>query len=472
MLQRARPAFLPSDVVFESFTYPFFDLNFDANHELVARAFLERPDTRSNVGLRGLYVHIPFCDTICSFCPFIKSVGSEERISRYLQALDTESAIISKTGLASSWGLDAIYIGGGTPSVLSIAQATSLISMLKDRFQLKAGVEVTFEVEAKSATRELFEAVRTAGATRVSFGTQTTSPALRSMVNLTASMEQIHSTIDQAKFVFGDVNMDMIVGFPGQSTEEAVEDMHRAANLGATSVSLYPMDYIMVQARFLDRIKSGSLPRPTTGRARWELFHSARAALLRHYTEQNMYCFGSPNSSACRYMFHILYGGYDDQCLGLGCGAYSMFRGLAYINTQSETDYVGRMREGRLAVARSSPGHAYEKTFVYFPKRLSANLNEADRLGISSNVLPKVEALVADGLVTVEDESVKLTPRGLCEYSQIMVGFLPDHQRRLYDRACADLTAKLGWGVAGPVNNVSAKLRGFGARSALTRATM
>ncbi|MBN4046446.1 hypothetical protein JYU02_00430, partial [bacterium AH-315-P15] len=76
----------PTEVLFESFTFPFFDFNYCADHGAVAEAFMSQSDPADSVGRRGLYVHIPFCETICHFCPFIKSVGSPERVERYLHA--------------------------------------------------------------------------------------------------------------------------------------------------------------------------------------------------------------------------------------------------------------------------------------------------------------------------------------------------------------------------------------------------
>src|SRR5690348_8018786 len=75
-------------IPFESFSYPFFDFNFKADYRALAASFLATPDEpATGPGLKALYLHIPFCDTICSFCPFVKSVGSKERVSAYLDAL-------------------------------------------------------------------------------------------------------------------------------------------------------------------------------------------------------------------------------------------------------------------------------------------------------------------------------------------------------------------------------------------------
>ncbi|WP_374088003.1 coproporphyrinogen-III oxidase family protein [Methylomicrobium lacus] len=461
--------FLPQDVIFESFTYPFFDLNYSANHRLVAQAFLETPPVSSVTGRKGLYVHIPFCDTICSFCPFVKSVGNDERISAYLNALTAEASAISQTALVKSWNFNSIYFGGGTPSVLSPQQAVSLIRHLREIFSISQTPEITFEVEAKSASTELLYALSDAGVSRISFGVQTLSQKLRDQVNLTASLEQIESVIATGKKLFSEVNIDMIAGFPGQSIEDAIEDAKNACTLGVSSIAIYPFDYVVAQPKFLDRIRFGEIPPAPAGPERWELFHSAKSEIKKSYRQFSMYSFGEENTPGCEYMFQTVYGGYDDECIGLGVGAYSMIKGLAYHNIQSERDYIAAINSQRLPIERCSPGHAYEKEFVYFPKRLTAKLSEAERLGIQESILPKVEALQIEGLILVNGDQISLTPAGEMQYAQIMVGFLPDHHRRLYQRACDRLCSDLGWGFEGASNSEAAKIRGFAAKNALRR---
>lgn len=463
----ARPAFLPDDVVFESFTFPAFDLAYNVDALGVANAFLNVPDDRPQRGMRGVYVHIPFCESICGFCPFRKSVGTEDRISAYMDALTTEIELAAATPLIRSWDIDAIYIGGGTPSVLGPERTSELLGTLRSRLRLSADVEITFEVEPKSASEEVLLAARQGGATRVSFGVQTLDPGLRKMVNLTATLAEVERTAELCARHFENTNLDMIVGFPGQDSEDAVRDMSAAISLGVGSISLYPLDYVAVLPKLLNKIRVGDLPPAVVGRERWDMFHAAREALMEQMPAQNMYCFGRPGSPKCRYMFEILYGGYHDQVIGFGLGAYSMIRGLAYANVGSEADYVACAKERRMPVGQASPGHAYEKAFVYAPKRLNADLREADELDIGASILPKVHALEEAGLVTVSGDIMTLTRAGEHQYAQIMVGFMSDEQRRLYERVCRRITRDLNWGLDGPLDSAKAAARALGAVNAL-----
>lgn len=465
------PTFLPRDVIFESFTFPFFDLNYKIDHVRTAEAFLAEPDTLTSKGQRGLYIHIPFCETICSFCPFDKSVGTEEQIDTYIRALYREIELVSSKPLVKSWAFDAIYFGGGTPSLLGPARSSKLIDVLRRAFRIKTDAEVTFETEPKSSTKDLFLALSDAGVNRVSFGVQTFDAELRAMMNLTASFRDIERTIEIAIQNFKNTNFDMIVGFPGQGSDHAARDVDLAARTGIGSISVYPMDYITVLPAVLEQIRRGDIPSPAVGRERWRVFQAARKSLQRHFFAQNMYCFGTPEAPKCRYMFDILYGGYHDQCIGLGRGAYTVLRGLIYKNSQLERDYLAALKLGNLPVQIASPGHAYEKSFVYFPKRLSADLSEAVELGIEHNITKKAQELEQSGLVTTVGQTIKLTNEGEEVYAQMMVAFLSDNQRRLYDRASKRLQGQLNWGEDGTIDTTKPVARGLGlgARNALSK---
>jgi len=462
------PKFIPNDIVFESFTFPFFDSNYRCNPRALSQVFLDSRDQNFRRGKRGLYVHIPFCETMCSFCPFIKSVPSQDRVYRYLKALHREIELVAATPLAQSWLLDAIYIGGGTPSVLSPDQIFKLIQALIKNFSVADGFEFTVEVEPKSASAEFCHAAASAGANRISFGVQTFNPKFRQFMNLTATLEDISNLAENSRTYFPIANFDMIVGYPGQTHNEVVEDMSLAIALDVGNVSVFPLDYIASTPSFLDRIRRGQIPAPPSSEARWEMFHIARQTLMKRYTAQNMYFFGRPEMPGCRYMFDILYGGYFDQCIGVGLSSYSMLAGLSYANVQDEGSYIRILNGGVLPISIASPGHAYEKSYVYMGKRTRVDMAEAIELGIDSVVGPKLEALVDAGLAKQTSESAYvLTAQGERVYAQIMVGFLSDGQRRLYERACARMKGLLNWGLDGAAGSVSASARGSAVRNTL-----
>lgn len=430
-------------IPFESFTYPFFDLNYKADHATVAGAFLSTPDPVKR-GKKGLYVHIPFCDDICEFCPFVKSVGSPERIDNYMAALAVELHTLGATPRVAAWELDAVYIGGGTPSVLNVEQIATLFGVIRKNFTIKPDAEISFEFEAKSIDEHKLVVLKELGATRVSFGVQSFDPATRGMINITATLDQVHAAIAASVRHFANTNLDMMVGFPGQGLDDVLKDAALAATSGIGSVSIYPVDYVMTLPSWLGRIRSGELPRPAPLAERDAMFHQARLELGRHMSEQNMYCYGQPGAPATKYMFSLLYGGYHDECVGAGAGAYSVIRGLAYRNEPKEPRYVKQAGSGTLPIVESSPGHAYEKGLVFFPKRLTFDMRDLQDLGLAEVYKDRIESVVARGLAVVDGDTLRLTKEGYPLYSELMVHFMSDTQRRIYGRMCERLREQVG----------------------------
>jgi len=428
---------------FESFSYPFFDLNYRADHRALVSSLLSTADDAAT-GLKALYVHIPFCDTICTFCPFAKSVGTAERITAYLQALYAEMKTVGATARIAGWELDSVYIGGGTPSVLSEDQLAELFAMVRASFRVKPDAEISFEFEAKSMDESKFRLLAELGVTRVSFGVQTFDPTTREMVHITASLEQVRACIAWSTKYFANTNLDMMVGFPGQSHDAAQHDAMIAGTSGIGSVSVYPVDYVMTLPAWQDRIRSGRLPRPAALDERSAMFHAARGELQEHMAEQNMYCFGSADAPPTRYMFSTLYGGYHDECIGVGSGAYSFIRGLAYYNEADERTYVKQASTGVQPIACSSPGHAYEKGLVFFPKRLTFDMRDLEVLSLGEVYADRIASVVDRGLAAIDGDTLRLTQDGKLVYSELMAHFFSDAQRRLYQRIVARLGSEVG----------------------------
>src|SRR5688572_31401160 len=120
----------------------------------------------------GLYLHIPFCQAICSYCNFNRGLLDVELKRRYVQALELEIRRAHSVGANSSRAADTIFFGGGTPSLLDPAEVERLIDACRATFDVAADAEVTLETNPETATPERLEAFRAAGVNRISFGVQ------------------------------------------------------------------------------------------------------------------------------------------------------------------------------------------------------------------------------------------------------------------------------------------------------------
>ena len=459
-------------VPFESFSYPFFDFTTKADHARLVDAYLNPGELPKHHGRKGMYVHVPFCETICTFCPFIKAVGTRERIDAYVSALETELLLIGATKRVGSWVLDSVYIGGGTPSVLEIPQMERLLQAIRQSVQVAPDCEITFEMEAKSVSREKLLSLRQMGVTRVSFGVQTFDEALRPFLNLTATLEQVAQTIALFAEIFPDSNnLDLIVGLPGQTEAAMYKELEWAIACGIASISIYPMDYVMTLPFFLEKIRRGAIPAPPDPQTRSAMFYRARKMLAQHFREDNIYSYGNERTRPSRYMFSTVYGGYSDEYVGVGCSAYTYLRGLMYQNVSGEAEYVQHLQQRRAPVRVASPYHAYEKSLVFFPKRMSYDFGELERLDLLEIYEERIQAFIEGGFVWLDGNTMRLTPEGERHYAALMVAFFSESQRRLYRRICRRLKSQIGWDeTTGALEQKPITVR-YGGLSAMTAGT-
>ena len=188
----------------------------------------------------SLYVHLPWCVHKCPYCDF----NSHERKgtlpeSEYLQALfaDLESS------LPSVWGrtIQSIFIGGGTPSLFSAGAIEELLSGVRARLALVPGAEITLEANPGTAEAGRFRGYRDAGVNRLSIGVQSFDDAMLKALGRIHGADEARRAIGMALDTFGDVNVDLMYGLPGQTLAMARADIEEGARSGAPHLSAYQL---------------------------------------------------------------------------------------------------------------------------------------------------------------------------------------------------------------------------------------
>jgi len=185
--------------------------------------------------MKGLYVHIPFCEHICHYCDFVKRVPkNKEMIDTYLVGLRNE--INSYQTHFSS--IETIYIGGGTPSMLDQTQLAYLFESLKDIHP----IEYTIEVNPESYTFEKGELFKRYGINRVSLGVQTFNEKLLNYLNRKHTNQKVYEVIAHLKtLAIPYISLDLIYAIPGQTIEDLHEDLKHINALDITHVSCYSL---------------------------------------------------------------------------------------------------------------------------------------------------------------------------------------------------------------------------------------
>jgi len=305
---------------------------------------LEAPGAMASI--RALYVHIPFCHSICPFCAFAVHRHRPDLRRGYLEHLALEAeraATIHAAGAA----VESVYIGGGTPSTLTAEEVRALVRGLAGRFAIARDAEVALEVNPEDATRDYLARLADAGVNRVSLGLQSLDAATLRALGRAHSHAQSRAALAAAgEAGLANVNVDLMSGAPGISGEAFRRDVEEIAARRPAHVSLYGLD---IEERTL-------FGRSAPVRA-WAEEHREEQADLylwaherltaagyRHYEVSN---FCLPGREGRQNLIVWRGGGY----LGLGTGAHSCVAGERWHNARHIAPYQRELAAGRPPVA-------------------------------------------------------------------------------------------------------------------------
>lgn len=186
----------------------------------------------------GLYLHIPFCASICNYCNFNRGLLDEELKLAYVAALEREIGM-----RATGEPVDTIYFGGGTPSLLAADEARRLIRASRDAFEVAPGAEVTFEVNPETVTEEKLAAFREAGVNRLSFGVQSFDDQELARLDRRHDAARARQAFADARAAgFDNISLDLMMWLPGQSIARWRANVDALIALAPEHASLYLLE--------------------------------------------------------------------------------------------------------------------------------------------------------------------------------------------------------------------------------------
>lgn len=192
--------------------------------------------------MAGLYIHIPFCESKCIYCDFYSMANNNHLIDKYINALLVE-AVLRKNELNSET-LTTVYLGGGTPSLLSITQLSKLVNGLKKVFDFSAVEEFTIEVNPDDVTADYIHQAKSHGINRVSMGVQSFSDEDLRFINRRHTAMQATDAIHIIKKAgIDNISIDLIYGIPGQNIEKWKNNVDTAISLLVQHISAYTLMY-------------------------------------------------------------------------------------------------------------------------------------------------------------------------------------------------------------------------------------
>ena len=263
----------------------------------------------------GLYVHIPFCSSRCSYCDFATGLYQRELADRYVRALVEE--IRSSRAVADH--VDTIYFGGGTPSLLAPSQLGRILSALHEHFEIDETPEITLEINPGSVDRKKLLAFQRLGVNRASFGAQTFDDAeLAKLGRSHTAADAVKTFAELRKAGFANVSFDLIAGLPGQTLAGWQRNIEIALVLQPEHLSFYLLE-VHSGTPLAEHIRRGIQPVPDDDLAgvmyEWMLERASEAG-YEHYEISNLCCPGFHSRHNVKYWTGASY-------YGFGCSAHS-----------------------------------------------------------------------------------------------------------------------------------------------------
>lgn len=276
----------------------------------------------------GLYIHIPFCKRICSFCPYCKELYSAEKCNRYIDFLLREIRLVGRT-MPEKKRVTSVYFGGGTPA-LAADRIGEIIAVLGESFTVTEGIGV--ELHPDNVTEETLLKLKSAGVTKISVGVQSFSDKFLNVLGRRRlDVQKMRDSL--LKVPFETVSMDFIFALPEQTAHDMQEDIEKAFSIGANHIAMYPF----IDFSFTDK----NIPAMKKREKRALLDEITLYCESRGYMRDSIWTFSKQKNARYSSMTR-------ENFLGFGCSAVTLLNDRFKINTFSVEGYEKRIEENKL----------------------------------------------------------------------------------------------------------------------------
>lgn len=372
----------------------------------------------------GLYLHIPFCSSRCSYCDFATGLYQGELADRYVRALVAE--IRSSRYFGDN--VDTIYFGGGTPSLLTPWQLEFILAALHECFRIDSQSEVTLEINPGSVNEEKLRAFLSVGVNRASFGAQTFDDAeLAKLGRSHTTADTLQTFSDLRSVGFENVSFDLIAGLPGQTLDGWQRNIKQALEFGPEHLSFYLLE-VHSGTPLAEHIRRGIQPEPDDDLAgvmyKWMLEQAAQAG-YEHYEISNLCRPGFHSRHNVKYWTAETY-------YGFGCSAHS-YDGATrrWSNNRDVLKYVTVIEKGESPVVDeqqlSQTDLRAEALFLGMRLMQGVDLlryRESFGVDLRDEHAADLDRFCKAGLVELDGDSIRLTRTGALLSNEVFAAFI------------------------------------------------
>ena len=393
------------------------------------QALAQRFGAGARVAPISLYIHIPFCESLCYYCACNKVITKHHaRAVEYLRYLEKEIDLhIARIGRGQAVG--QLHLGGGSPTFLTDAQLAGLMRLLQDNFRFTKGAEISIEVDPRTVDPQRIQAIAAMGFNRLSFGVQDFDPAVQKAVHRVQDTAQVFSLVAAARAQgMQSINVDLIYGLPQQSGPSFDQTLAQVARLRPDRIALYA--YAHLPARFKPQRRIDAMQLPGAADKVRMLSRSLAALSDAGYVYVGMDHFALADDALAvakrQGRLHRNFQGYSTQpdcdLIALGVSSIGCVGAVYSQNAKTLDEYYDLLNHDHLPVVR---GLALSRDDILRRSVIMAlmcqgmvhfeSVDSAHLIDFARYFAPELQALAplqAQGLVDVDAVGIQVTPLG------------------------------------------------------------
>ncbi len=371
----------------------------------------------------GIYLHFPFCTTKCFYCDFYSLAQQEHLIPNFITAVINE--IETWKGMAETWQFDSIFIGGGTPSLLTLTQLQPILTAIQSKYNLSSTCEITLEANPESITFSKLKDYRRLGINRISLGIQSFNAKNIKFLTRIHTTEDVATALADAREAgFENINCDLIYGLPEQTWAQWSVDLDRIIEFKPQHLSCYSLT-AESNTGLHDQIQAGAIHLPQDDTSS-ELFLRTRDYLSRHGYQRYEISNFAQRGFECRHNQHYWR---IEPYIGFGPSAHSFDGRRRWWNSSDLNQYLERVESDKPVIESEEvlTDRELVNERIGFGLRMAegfllTDIPEQFRLSVLNQVNHCLKKW--PGRLVREDTQVRLTESGMVLADSITVDLL------------------------------------------------
>ena len=373
----------------------------------------------------SIYLHVPFCRSMCWYCGCHTSITKrDDPIAIYTSGLRTEAHLVAET-IGQRLPVSHIHFGGGTPTIMTPETFVDLVGTLRSAYFVLPGAEVAVEIDPRTLTEPMAEALGYSGVSRASLGVQSFDPDVQRAINRSQSFEQTATCVERLRRAgVANLNFDLLYGLPLQTVDSCLETAARCLELRPARFSVFGYAHIPSFKKHQRKIAEADLPDSIERHLQSETI--AEALMDAGYVRVGLDHFALPGDNLAmakregrlRRNFQGYTDDSADTLIGLGASAIGRTPQGFVQNVVATRDYLARIAENRLATAK---GYAFTKDdrfradiierimcdmAVDLPRICRAHGTKPESAIVDRS---RIDSLIADGIVTMTDHRLSVS---------------------------------------------------------------